>query len=131
MHFIPAVLPGSAGHASTPHWPAFLSAVGPEVPGLLVLLAGLIYLWLTVRQLQRSVRTLEGRLPAPMQPPPAARVPSQPEAIDGGVLAAIAAAVAVVLKQPHSIIAIQPDANTQHAWSAEGRRELYHSHKLR
>ena len=44
---------------------------------------------------------------------------------------AIAAAVVVALRQPHRIISVQPDACTQHAWSAEGRRELYHSHRIR
>jgi hypothetical protein len=47
------------------------------------------------------------------------------------VLTAIAAAVAMVVRQPHRIVAIQPDAAAQRAWSAEGRRELYHSHRVR
>jgi hypothetical protein len=53
------------------------------------------------------------------------------EVIDAGILAAIAAAVAVVVRHPHHIIAVQPDAGAQHAWSAEGRREIYHSHRVR
>ncbi len=69
--------------------------------------------------------------PAASAPTPA--VPSAPEPgeIDEGVLAAIAAAVSMVIRQPHRIIAIQPDAGAQLAWSAEGRRELYHSHRIR
>jgi hypothetical protein len=37
----------------------------------------------------------------------------------------------MVVRQPHRIVAIQPDAAAQRAWSAEGRRELYHSHRVR
>jgi hypothetical protein len=157
MHSIPAAFFGSASPASPLHLPAFLSATGSDLPGLLVLagflaLAGLlIHLWMTVRQLRDAMRALEKRLesPAPVQPPPepvrvqavstavpveaAPAAPARPQAdaIDEGVLTAIAAAVAMVFKQPHRIIAIQPDAGTQHAWSSEGRRELYHSHRIR
>ena len=136
------------------HFPALLSSVGTDLPGLLVLAgilaltALLIHLWLTVRQLQTTVRNLEERLgsvtpapvpeparpspaPAPAVAPSAARVPSEPDLIDEGVLTAIAAVVATVFKQPHRIVAVQPDAGAQLAWSAEGRRELYHSHRIR
>lgn len=112
-----------------------------------LVMAGLvIYLWLTVNRLHRAVKRLEDRLasappPLPVPPPapatpaqaptPAVRPAPEPEGIDEGILTAIAAAVAVVVRQPHRIIAIQPDASAQRAWSAEGRRELYHSHKIR
>jgi hypothetical protein len=141
MHPIPAAPLGLASSASLFHLPAAFSAVDPEMPGLLVLagflaLTGLlIYLWLTVRQLRAAVRLLEGRLespaPAPVQAPAAARVSPEPEMIDEGVLTAIAAAVATIFKQPHRIVAVQPDAGAQLAWSSEGRRELYHSHRIR
>jgi hypothetical protein len=133
MHSIPAELFGSASPASTPDWPAFLSAIDPEIPGLLVLAGALVCLWLTVHRLRRTVHSIEKRLEssAPVQAPPTTLAPHQPEAIDEGVLTAIAAAVVVALKQPHRIISVQPDASTQHAWSAEGRRELYHSHQIR
>jgi hypothetical protein len=103
----------------------------------LVLIGLLIYLWLAVQRLQRTVQRLEEHLGS-APPPPAApaptlvsRKPAEAEEIDVGVLAAIAAAVAVVVRQPHRIIAIQPDNGAQRAWSAEGRRELYHSHRIR
>jgi hypothetical protein len=148
MHSIPAELFGSASAAFTLYRPACLSVTNLEVPGFLVLATALLYLLLSVRQLRGAVRALEKRLespaapaqaspapaqatPAPVQTPPAAKVPPQPEAIDEGILAAIAAGVAMMLKQPFRIIAVQPDAGTQHAWSSEGRRELYHSHRIR
>jgi hypothetical protein len=109
-----------------------------------LILAGLLtYLWQTVRRLHQTVRQLERHLdsaPAPTAPPSAAPAPapvpalrqaSVAEEMDPGVLAAIAAAVAVVVRQPHRIIAIQPDTSAQRAWSSEGRRELYHSHRVR
>jgi hypothetical protein len=140
MHSIPAALLDSASPAFTRFCPALLSAISFEMSGLLVLAVALVYLWLTVRQLRETVRAIENRLvlpepvqvlPVPVPAPPAARVSSEPEGIDEGVLVAIAAAVAVVFKHPHRIIAVQPDPGTQHAWSSEGRRELYHSHRIR
>ena len=103
---------------------------------LLVLAGVLVYLWLAVNRLQRTLRRLREQADAPPVPLPVSRAAAvakipEPEAIDEGVLAAIAAAVAVVVRQPHRIVAIQPDAVAQRAWSAEGRRELYHSHRIR
>jgi hypothetical protein len=104
-----------------------------QTVGTLLLLGALVYLWLTVNRLSRAVRLLEQRaLPlAPAKPAPAALVPPAAKVIDAGILAAIAAAVAVVVRQPHRIIAVQPDSGAQRAWSAEGRREIYHSHRVR
>jgi hypothetical protein len=118
--------------------------------GFLVLTGLLIYLWLTVHQMREAMRVLERRLESPAfaKPPlpsptspapvpvsveatPAVRVPPASDEIDEGVLTAIAAAVATVFKQPYRIIAIQSDASAQIAWSSEGRRELYHSHRIR
>jgi hypothetical protein len=103
-----------------------------------LLLGALVYLWLTVNRLREAVRVLEQRAlpPAPVLPSPAAPAPAVPappaeKTLDVGVLAAIAAAVAVVVRQPHRIIAVQSDSGAQRAWSAEGRREIYHSHRVR
>ncbi len=105
-------------------------------------LAGVVvHLWLAVGRLRRAVRRIEERS-APPAPPPRTSSSAAPAGIrpdvatpgagvDEGILAAIAAAVCAVVRQPHHIVAIQPDAGAQHAWSAEGRRELYHSHKVR
>ena len=99
-----------------------------------LLLGALVYLWLTVNRLREAVRVLEQRAlpPAPVIPSPAAPAPAMPappaeKTLDVGVLAAIAAAVG----QPHRIIAVQSDSGAQRAWSAEGRREIYHSHRVR
>jgi hypothetical protein len=104
-----------------------------QTVGTLLLLGALVYLWLTVNRLSQAVRLLEQRVlpPAPAKPAPAAPVPLAEKVIDAGILAAIAAAVAVVVRQPHRIIAVQADSGAQRAWSAEGRREIYHSHRVR
>lgn len=54
---------------------------------------------------------------------------SAPEEIPPEIIAVIAAAVHMTVKQPHRIVAIQ--AETHHQWAAEGRREIFQSHRLR
>ncbi len=98
-----------------------------QLAGLLLVLALLVYLLLVVSRLGRAVHSLEQRLalPAPLPAAPAAA------AIDEGIVAAIAAAVAVVIRGRHRIVAVQPESSAQRAWSAEGRREIYLSHRVR
>lgn len=123
---------------------------------ILALAGALIYFWQTINRLHQTVRRLEERVESLSRRsapsiPPAAPVPapvptlasapapapaasprvSEAEAIDEGVLTAIAAAVAMMVREPHRIIAIQTDPGTQLAWSSEGRRDIYHSHKIR
>ena len=70
--------------------------------------------------------------PAAASPALAPVAPVQaPAGIEPGVLAALAAAVAVVVRRSHRIVAVQADGGAQRAWSAEGRREIYHSHRVR
>jgi uncharacterized coiled-coil protein SlyX len=125
---------------------------------ILALAGALIYFWQTINRLHQTVRRLEERVeslsrtpapsnlsavpvpapvpaptpaPAPVPAPVASLKVSEVEAIDEGVLTAIAAAVAMIVREPHRIIAIQTDAGAQLAWSSEGRRDIYHSHKIR
>jgi hypothetical protein len=101
------------------------------IAGMLFLLGALlVYLWLAVQRLAQALHALEQRIapPAAAQPAPA---PSAPAAISEDIVAAIAAAVAVTIRRPHHIIAIHPDPNVQRAWSSEGRREIYRSHRIR
>jgi len=106
-----------------------------QIAGLILGLGALAYLLLVVTRLSRTVRTLEQRLapaPAPLSAP-AAGVPSAPVAValDESIVAVIAAAVASVIRHPHRIVAVQPESSAQRAWSAEGRREIYLSHRVR
>jgi Na+-transporting methylmalonyl-CoA/oxaloacetate decarboxylase gamma subunit len=98
-----------------------------QAVGMFILLGALIYLWWTVSRLNRALRLLERRA----APPGPAAVPPPAGAVEPTVVAAIAAAVALVVKGRHRIVAVHPDAEAQHAWSAEGRRDIYHSHKVR
>jgi hypothetical protein len=102
-----------------------------QTVGMLIMLGVLVYLWLTVNRLSQTVRILEQRAITPVPAKPTPLVTSTADAIDEGVVAAIAAAVALVVRVPHRIVAVQPDSGAQHAWSAEGRREIYLSHKIR
>ena len=102
-----------------------------QTVGMLILLGALVYLGLMVNRLSRTVRILGQRALPPAPTQPASPVTSAAAALDEGVVAAIAAAVAVVIRVPHRIVAVQPDSGAQHAWSAEGRREIYLSHKVR
>jgi hypothetical protein len=102
-----------------------------QTVGMLIMLGALGYLWLMVIRLSRTVRILEQRALPPAPTNPAPPVTSAADALDEGIVAAIAAAVALVIRVPHRIVAVHPDYGAQHAWSAEGRREIYHSHKIR
>jgi hypothetical protein len=108
-----------------------------QVAGLLLILGLLAYLWLTVSRLGRTIRSLEARFGMPAATPlltPVAVAPSPaPVAagMDEGVVAAIASAVAVMIRGRHRIVAVQPESSAQRAWSAEGRREIYRSHRVR
>ena len=102
-----------------------------QTVGMLILLGALGYLWLMVNRLSGTVRILEQRARPPVPTKPTPSVMSAADALDEGIVAAIAAAVAVVIRVPHRIVAVHPDYGAQHAWSAEGRREIYLSHKVR
>jgi hypothetical protein len=102
-----------------------------QTVGMLIMLGALGYLWLMVNRLSGTVRILEQRALPPVPTKPTLPVMSAADALDEGVVAAIAAAVAVVVRVPHRIVAVHPDYGAQHAWSAEGRREIYLSHKVR
>ncbi len=58
----------------------------------------------------------------------------RPAAVDGEVLALIAAAVAVVVGRPHRLLGVQkvaPTVTWVNAWAMEGRFQHYSSHKVR
>lgn len=125
----PAVLAESSG------MDAFLRSLSYQVAGMLIVMGALGLLSLSVSLLSRVLRAL----PKPTTPvaPLAVGAPApaastlRPESVDEGIIAAIAAAVAVTIGRPHRVITIRSDAGAQLAWSAEGRRAIYQSHKIR
>ena len=79
-------------------------------------------------------------VPAPVVAAVAAPAPvpaANSDAIPGEIVAVIAAAVDTVMHGPHRILSITPvgggqsHAQTSMAWSAEGRRQIFQSHKVR
>lgn len=62
-------------------------------------------------------------------PAPVAAAPAASEGISPEVVAVIAAAVHTTLERPHRILSIRP--STDRYWAAEGRREIFRSHKVR
>ncbi|MEM8549820.1 MAG: OadG family transporter subunit [Verrucomicrobiota bacterium] len=61
--------------------------------------------------------------------PAAATAASVSNAIDGELVAIIAAAVHATLGEPHEILSITSVTDRQ--WASEGRREIFRSHKVR
>lgn len=128
--------------------------------GILIALSALAGIWIAVAMLARllkRIETLEARLregshagsPSASTPSADQRVSASatvapasqrvsPAAITGSdeddpsVIAAITAAVAAVLGgQSYRIVSITPDVERVRAWSSEGRREIYQSHRVR
>lgn len=58
----------------------------------------------------------------------------RPAAVEGEILALIAAAVAVVVGRPHRVVDVRPadlPVSWVNAWAIEGRFQHYSSHKVR
>lgn len=102
---------------------------------LLVVIAGaLIFLAKNLANLNRRLASLEA------SPNPAklrashAKAPPAAESTNGvtaEVIAAITAAVHTTIKGPARILSVGPICPNRQAWSAEGRRQVFSSHKVR
>jgi hypothetical protein len=121
--------------------PATSSAISIQAALLIIVFGALIFLVNSLAALRARVDELEQRktLPAvstaaPQSPPASssALVPASPaaEAIPTDTLAVIAAAIHVTLQGQARIIAITPQGEDR-AWPLEGRRQIFHSHKVR
>ncbi|MDD2763697.1 MAG: OadG family transporter subunit [Opitutaceae bacterium] len=127
----PQALAAPAILAELTGMPTFLQNVSYQVVGMLIVLAALGLLSLAVSLLGWLLPVVK-RQPAPAAAAPAVDRPAPlVEGADGRILAAIAAAVASVVSRPHRIVMVKPDPEAQQAWSAEGRRAIYQSHKIR
>lgn len=117
--------------------PGFWEDVRFQTVGIVVVLLALVAIWLALEVVGSAFRRIESRraparIPAATEEP--APVPSAgPTAIPPEVIAVIAAAVDTTLGAPHRIVAVQlADSSSGHAaWSVEGRREIYRSHRVR
>ncbi len=112
-----------------------------SVPTALLIILGiaLIFVAKSVSTLRARVEALEARpavAPAPAAPVARAAVPqtAASDAPPPEILAVIAAAVHVALEGRGRVIGVRPVSAVPGAevmWSLEGRRQIFHSHKVR
>lgn len=90
---------------------------------------GSVFKYLARRKANAAAAALAERAQAAEQTAAVSPADSVPEEIPPEILVVIAAAVHMVLKQPHRIVSIRPADS--HQWAAEGRREISQSHRIR
>jgi Na+-transporting methylmalonyl-CoA/oxaloacetate decarboxylase gamma subunit len=98
-------------------------------------------LWLAVAGVSKVVLAVEramGVVPKPRAgvaaaPPalPAAEAAVPVAAVDTRTVAAITAAIHAVFGARARIVSLSPESGPGQAWSKEGRREIYQSHRVR
>ncbi len=131
----------------------FAEASPPASPGgvslstglLVVAIAALLVIARLVSDLRARVTALENSdapapsdaprsastsAPAVISAPPHAQSVSS-EAVPPEILAVIAAAIHVTLGHGVRVIGVTPARIDDHTWSLEGRRQIFHSHKVR
>jgi hypothetical protein len=125
--------------------PSPASALSLSTGFLVIAIGALIVLARLVSDLRARVCALENARensppPAPVAltpaPPPPAALPSvrsgdSADTISPDVLAVIAAAIHVTLGREARIVGVTPARIEDHTWSLEGRRQIFHSHKVR
>ena len=114
--------------SSLPAHPGWAQNVQYQLTGFLVVIFTLGALGLFVWILGKFFVAAQSHKVPPAQVP-ASTTPE--EEIPGPVLAAISAAVSVALEGRHFVIYDVSAAGGAGRWSAEGRRAIYRSHKLR
>lgn len=129
MIFVPALLA-----VSLPEHPTFADNLQFQLTGLLVVLVTLGTLAILVSLIGRLfIAARPASVAAPLPSAPATPTPSATGEIPGPVYAAIAAAVSCALGDERFAIrgvkTVDPRSNL--SWSAEGRRAIYASRKLR
>jgi Na+-transporting methylmalonyl-CoA/oxaloacetate decarboxylase gamma subunit len=118
--------------AMIPDRPSFSELLEFQATGLVVVFGALAVLWILLELMGAFFRRQPGAVkPAPVVTAPPRVVPPGDEGLEAGVVAAIAAAVHITMKgQPHQITEIKlSDGNSN--WAAEGRREIFSSHRVR
>jgi Na+-transporting methylmalonyl-CoA/oxaloacetate decarboxylase gamma subunit len=119
-----------------PEYPTVLETLGYQVVGLAVVFTALGLIWLLLEAMGMWFRRAAVRAAQPAAtpaiPPPAAPEPSQPAPPDKPPVAVIiAAAVHTALGgRRHRVVSITAAPDHQ-AWSVEGRRHIFSSHKVR
>lgn len=137
MSPLPLALPPLA---FLPEYPTVIETLGYQAVGLIVVFTALGLIWLMLEGMGAWFRGLAARnaKPAPAALPLAAlaapapnAAPLPPSPAEPHIAVIIAAAVHTVLRgQRHRIVSITTAPENQ-AWSVEGRRHIFSSHKVR
>lgn len=112
--------------ASLPAHPGWAENLQYQLTGFLVVLFALGSIAILVWLIGKFFAATEAKA-AMAQPAPRAETEAE---IPGSLLAAISAAVSVTLEGRHFVIYDVTPAGRS-AWSSEGRRAIYRSHRLR
>ena len=114
--------------SSLPAHPGWAQNVQYQLTGFLVVIFTLgmlgLFVWILGKFFARAGSPQQ-------QPAPAPDKAQTGEEIPGTVLAAISASVSVTLQGRHFLLYDVSAAGGTGRWSAEGRRAIYRSHKLR
>ena len=108
--------------------------VSYQLVGFFIVLITLIGLWIALEIIGSIFRSMEKR-----RATEAASVPIEDLVVaapDSEMYAVVAAAIDTFIGQPHQIVSISSDSgagskSTQTAWSSEGRKDIYRSHRFR
>lgn len=114
----------------------FAEYAGFQASGMTVVLLTLGGLWLVVAGVSKAVLAVERSMGlAPLAkaapPPPVPQAPVPAEAVDTRTIAVITAAIHAVCGSRARIVSLSPESGPGQAWSKEGRREIYQSHRVR
>lgn len=117
--------------AQLPDNPGFSELLEFQATGLVVVFGALAILWLLLEITGAFFRSRPGKVAPPKPSSASASELIDDDGLSDGVVAAIAAAVHVTLRgQPHQITSIRASRDNPH-WAAEGRREIFSSHRVR
>jgi len=101
---------------------------------LVIIAVALLFLATNLAKLNSRIASLEVAKTTASQPTPAASSQLSPEPADNvapHIVAAISAAIHTPLRTRHRIISVGEICPKRQAWSAEGRRQVFSSHKVR
>lgn len=115
--------------------PSFFESIMYQFNGLLIVFVALGALWLLAELtgclFKRHEKKLAKRTGAPTAPA-SSQAQEERELSNMEITAIVASAVHVALRgQAHRVISVTPAPQYHHAWVAEGRRDIFTSHKTR
>lgn len=98
---------------------------------LIVIAAALVFLAILHSKLHRRINKVEADSETSSRAPFAQNANATTDAIPPEVVAAISAAVHTTLGSNHRILALGQPCPHRQAWSLEGRRQVFDSHRVR